>query len=184
MAEHFPILKAIGLKPDYLLKIFSICKFLASSPVPRHGRGVRGSPLVRFILLVFALAATGIGLLRVTAARSTSDQAIKAPVDEREALSVVPFYLVLSAPAATVEIDTGHLLRPPADRSPISGMLELDPNNPRIGLVIRWKNPAAAGEHRFAKLTLEAPGQETLTHVFDAAGDIDDFLELHFPAGK
>jgi hypothetical protein len=145
---------------------------------------VRGSPIIRFILLVFALAATGVGLLRVTAARSSGEPAAKPPVVERAALAAVPFRLVLSAPAAVVEIDTGHLIRPSAEASPISGMLELDPNNPRVGLVIRWKTPAAAGEHRFAKLTLEAPGQATFTHVFDAAGDLDDFLELPFPAVK
>ncbi len=145
---------------------------------------MRGSPLIRFILLVFALAATGVGLLRVTAARSLGDPALKPPIVERAALSAVPFRLVLSAPAVAVEIDTGHLIRPPADPAPISGTLELDPNNPRLGLVVRWKKPAAADEHRFAKLTLEAPGQETFTHVFDAAGDIDDFLELPFPAEK
>ena len=83
-----------------------------------------------------------------------------------------------------MEIDTGHLLRPLPVQSTISGMLELDPNNPRLGLVVRWKNPSAPGEHRFAKLTLEAPGQETFTHVFDAVGDIDDFLELPFSAVK
>lgn len=32
----------------------------------------------------------------------------------------------------------------------------------------------------FAKLTVEAPGKETFTHVFDAPGDIDDFVELPF----
>lgn len=145
---------------------------------------MRGSPLIRFILLVFALAATAVGLLRVTAGRTTAGPAIHPPIVERAALAPVPFHLVLSAPAAVVEIDTGHVIRPIADQSPIAGTLELDPNNPRIGLVVRWKNAAAAGEHRFAKLTLEAPGQETFTHVFDAVGDIDDFLELPFPAAK
>ena len=96
----------------------------------------------------------------------------------------VPFRLLLSAPAAVVEIDTGKLIRPPADSATISGTLELDPKNPRVGLVVRWKNAAASGEHRFAKLTLEAPGQDTFTHVFDASGDIDDFLELPFPAAE
>ena len=145
---------------------------------------MRGSPIIRFILLVFALAATAVGLLRVTAARGNGDLTPKLPVVEQAALAAVPFHLVLSAPAALVEIDTGHLIRPPVEQSTVSGMLELDPNNPRLGLVVRWKNPSAAGEHRFAKLTLEAPGQPTFTHVFDAAGDLDDFLELPFPAAK
>ena len=145
---------------------------------------MRGSPIIRFILLVFALAATAVGLLRVTAARGTADLTPKPPIVEQAALAAVPFRLILSAPATAVEIDTGRLIRLLAEQSTISGTLELDPNNPRLGLVVRWKNPCAPGEHRFAKLTLEAPGQETFTHVFDAAGDIDDFLELPFPVVK
>ena len=145
---------------------------------------MRGSPIIRFILLIIALAATAVGLSRVTAARGTADLTPKPPSVAPAALAAVPFRLVLSAPAAAVEIDTGHLLHPLPVQSTISGMLELDSNNPRLGLVVRWKNPSALGEHRFAKLTLEAPGQETFTHVFDAVGDIDDFLELPFPAVK
>jgi len=92
---------------------------------------------------------------------------------------------MLSAPAAEVKIDTGGEV--PAispDQTPILGKLELDPRNPHLSLVVRWKNAPTAGEHRFAKLTLEAPGQDTFTHVFDAAADIDDFLELPLPAAK
>ncbi len=61
---------------------------------------------------------------------------------------------------------------------PVSGFLEMDAADPHVGLVVRWKSPPVAGEHRFAMLTLEPPGQKTLVHVFDADGDIDDFLEL------
>jgi hypothetical protein len=143
---------------------------------------MRGSPLVRFILLALALAATGLGLTRVTAVRDGHPSAgptevVPPPVATG---TTVPFRLLLSAPASEIVIDSGKSIRPPVD-GPLSGSLELDPKNPHIGLTIRWKNPATTGEHRFAKLTLEAPGQETFTHVFDAAGDIDDFLELPLP---
>ncbi len=123
-------------------------------------------------------------MLRVTAARDPGDPTTQPAVIEKPPLSAVPFRLILSAPATSVEIDTGHVIRPSAHPSPISGNLELDPNNPRVGIIVRWKSPAAPGDHRFAKLTLEAPGQETFTHVFDADGDIDDFLELPFTAAK
>ena len=96
----------------------------------------------------------------------------------------MPFRLLLSAPAALVEIDSGKPIQPPVEGPSLSGTLELDPANPHVGLIVRWKTPASAGEHRFAKLTLEPPGQDTFTHVFDAAGDIDDFLELPFPVAK
>ena len=92
--------------------------------------------------------------------------------------SSVPFRLLLSAPASAIEIDTGKQIRPSPEPPIISGVLELDPQNPYVGLIIKWKQPARPGEHYFAKLTLEPPGQPTFTHVFDASGDIDDFLEL------
>ena len=152
--------------------------------MPGKVRGVRGSPLLRFIILVFALAATGIGLMRVTAARPTENQPLPAKVPENKPLSAVPFRLQLSSAAEVVEIDTGRVIRPPVDASLISGTLELDPGNPRVSLIVRWKNGAGVGEHRFAKLTLEAPGQPTFTHVFDADGDIDDFHELPCPVEK
>jgi hypothetical protein len=152
--------------------------------MPGKVRGVRGSPLLRFIILVFALAATGIGLMRVTSAKPTENQAVPVKDPEKQPLSAVPFRLQLSAAAEVVEIDTGRVIRPPVGASLVSGMLELDPGNPRVSLIVRWKNGAAAGEHRFAKLTLEAPGQPTFTHVFDADGNIDEFLELPFPVEK
>jgi hypothetical protein len=147
---------------------------------------MRGSPLVRFILLALALAATGLGLMRVTAARDDGKPTGPEVIVESPAGAgaSIPFRLLLSAPAAEIEIDTGKSIRPPLDEMPISGALELDPKNPHVGLVVRWKNPATASERRFAKLTLEAPGQETFTHVFDAAGDIDDFIELPLPTAK
>jgi hypothetical protein len=133
------------------------------------------------MFLAIALMITAAGLQRVTSARTE-----KTPPMLREKLkptaSAIPFRLVLSAPAAAVEINTGKPLQLSSEEMPISGTLEMDPTNPHLALIVRWKNPPAAGEHRFAKLTLEAPKQPTFTHVFDADGDIDDFLELPFPA--
>lgn len=123
--------------------------------------------------------------MRVTATREFISPSTAAATEATASPEkFVPFRLLLSDPAAVVEIDTGELIRPPVDAATLSGTLEIDPKNPHVALVVRWKNPAAAGEHRFAKLTLEAPGQDTFTHVFDADGDIDDFLELPFPAGE
>jgi hypothetical protein len=141
---------------------------------------VRGSPLIRFTLLTLALAATALGLLRVTGARTSGDSPRASSGQEMPAISKysVPFRLLLSSPAAAIEIDTGRPIRPSPDSSMISGLLELDSQNPHIGLIIKWKQPALPGEHHFAKLTLEPPGQPTFTHVFDASDDIDDFLEL------
>ena len=142
---------------------------------------MRGSPVIRFILLAIALMITAAGLQRVTSART---EASPPPLSEKPkpAASAVSFRLLLSAPAATVEINTGKSLQLSPEEMPISGTLEMDMANPHLALIIRWKNPPAAGERRFAKLTLEAPKQPTFIHVFDADGDIDDFLELPFHA--
>jgi hypothetical protein len=155
-----------------------ICKFLAYWPREHQFSGVRGSPLLRFLILVVALATTAAGLVRVTSTKN--DIAVSTPVPEarKEGSPPVPYRLLLSAPAESVTIDTGVV----SLANQLSGTLELDPANPRVGLIVQWKNPAAPGEHRFAKLTLEPPGQTTLTHVFDADGDIDDIFELPLPA--
>lgn len=145
---------------------------------------MRGSPLVRFILLALALAATGAGLSHVTSSRGQRAPEERPPESTALPRTAVPFRLALSATASSVEIDTGRAIHLPTAALPISGTLELDPQNPRVALIVRWTSPPAGGERRFAKLTLEAPGQETFTHVFDAEGDIDDFLELPFPAEK
>ena len=147
---------------------------------------MRGSPLLQFIILSLALVASGMGLMRVTSPADSDPLPAQIAPGAKLASSVkqTPFHLQLSAPARLVEIDTGHLIRPLADASMISGTLDLNSENPRVALVIRWKNPATTGEHRFAKLTLESPGEETLTHVFDASGDIDDLLELPLPTAR
>ena len=128
------------------------------------------------------LALTGLGLVRLTSVKYSSNlpELSAAKNQPKSATQAVTFRLLLSAPATEVEVNTVRLATDPL----ISGVLEIDPRDPRVALVVRWKNPTSAGEHRFAKLTLEAPGQETLTHVFDAAGDIDDFIELPYPTAE
>ncbi|RYD17430.1 MAG: hypothetical protein EOP88_26620 [Verrucomicrobiaceae bacterium] len=147
---------------------------------------MRGSPLLRFILLAFALAATAAGLARVTSSRQSGGTVSHVSPKEKPATKTdnVPFRLLLSDPASEVIIDAAAPLRLTASDSAISGGIVLDSRNPSLGLIVRWKSPTTPGEHRFAKLTLEAPGQPTFTHVFDADGDIDDFLELPFPVSK
>ena len=122
--------------------------------------------------------------MHVTSAKLVTESPAQ-PVVAKTVAASVPFRVVLSAPAAEVKIDTGGPVVPVSpDSSPMIGKLELDPSNPHVSLIVRWKNPPAAGEHRFAKLTLEPPGQATITHIFDADGDIDELLELPLPAAK
>lgn len=144
---------------------------------------MRGSPILRFILLAIALAATALGLQRVTSTRVEviPDSQVVKPDSK---VMLVPFQLTLSAPATVVEILSSNSLRPSTGESPLSGMLEMDSINPQVALIVRWKNPPSIGEHRFAKLTLDPPKQDTFIHVFDAQGDIDDMIELPLPAAS
>ncbi len=123
--------------------------------------------------------------MRLTAARVEVKIPELPAISHAVATQFVPFRLLLSAPAAMVTLDPGGAGPPiQLDKSPFNGELRMDPQNPHLSLVVRWKNSLTVDEHRFAKLTLEVPGQETFVHVFDAAGDIDEFLELPLPSEK
>jgi hypothetical protein len=149
--------------------------FLALPPPRSQLPAVRGSPIFRFIFLVFALAAAAFGLMRVTSAGSRAAAPVSGP-PFRQPLPPVSYRLVISADAAKISVETGK-----STTSTLTGTLDLDPANPRVALAVRWKSAPPAGETRFAKLTIEAPGRETFVHVFDAPGDIDDLVELPFP---
>lgn len=141
---------------------------------------MRGSPLIRFFLLFIALVFAGLGLVRLTSTKVIAKKVSEKPVDEPVATASTPFHLILSSEAAEISIDSGiePVLRPTQTGSSISGNLALDPKNPHLSILVRWKTPPVSGEHRFAKITLEPVGQPTFTHVFDSAGHIDEFLEL------
>ena len=86
----------------------------------------------------------------------------------------IPYQLQLSAEAAEVKI----AIDDEAPLASLSGNLTASSEHPVLSLTVRWKQPPGLGERRFAKLTLEPAGKSTVTHVFDASGDIDDILEL------
>jgi hypothetical protein len=140
---------------------------------------VRGSPLIRFFLLFIALVFAGVGLMRLTSTKVSAKPISEKPAEKPVVADSTPYHLILSSEAAEILIDTGiePVLRPTPTGSSISGNLALDPKNPHFSISVRWKQPTA-GEHRFAKITLEPAGQPTFTHVFDSSGDIDELLEL------
>ena len=142
---------------------------------------MRGSPIIRFLLLTCALSITAFGLVRVTAKNVKKPEPAQTTEKLVRSSSLVPFRLILSSRASLVEIDTGKLLRPVLTEGPVTGELEIDPHHPRLGIIVKWSQPSTVGEHRFAKITLEAPGMATFSHTFDAAGDLDEFIELPFP---
>jgi len=144
---------------------------------------VRGSPLLRSILLTIALVIAGIGLVRLTAERTHDTQLPLPPVQVSVETMAGRFHLLLSAPAEAVVVSTGRdeWTAPAAEVAAPGGVLEFDRRNPQVSLIVRWAGVPETGEHRFAKLTLELPGRPTIVHVFDSQGDIDEFVELPLP---
>ena len=86
------------------------------------------------------------------------------------------YFLSLSSVASSVSLG-GKSIEPNASGG-FAGTLEIDKDAPVVFLEVKWKE--GAGPRRFAKLVIEAAGQETFTKGFDAPGDMDDFVELPF----
>ncbi|MFN5580762.1 MAG: hypothetical protein ACK49X_14240, partial [Akkermansiaceae bacterium] len=61
---------------------------------------------------------------------------------------------------------------------PLTGDIIIDTDKPVVYLKVNWYE--LADRRGFAKLVIEATGQETVTQVFDATGNLDEFLELTF----
>ena len=146
---------------------------------------MRGSPLVRTILVLLALVASGIGFARLTDTGSEVPKIRDKPGFEAVTDTVKPaleakVFVTLSGSATSVKID-GY--RGPVDLGePIdgiySGTVSIDPDSKILLLTVKWAEEVKG--RCFAKLVVEAKHRETFTHVFDAPGDIDDFVELPF----
>jgi hypothetical protein len=142
---------------------------------------MRGSPLLRAILVLVAVAACGVGLARLTGSSSPPPAPPQAPAPAAEAPVPSRFHLVLSHSATSVRLDPGiegKVVSLPAGPGPHGGSVLLDPAHPLLFIDVEWSGSAGPGGHRFAKLTLESPGQATLTRTFDATGDLSDVWEI------
>jgi len=141
---------------------------------------MRGSPLLRTFLLLLLLAVAGLALSRLTGRSAKAPPpTATGPVDRPAAALRWPFELMLGAVPADARIfdPAGHLLfASQAPETRATGTLVFSAEPDALLLKVRWS--AGAAGHRFAKLTLEAPGRPTMRHVFDAAGDLDDVWEL------
>lgn len=138
-------------------------------------RGVRGSPLVHSLVLLMGLVMAGGVFFRLTGeekGRKTGPE--RKEIVENPAKVRVPYRLILSAAAERIAVNSGPETSFPA----LSGTMDIDPGNAVVFLRIKWAKPPVAEESRFAKLILEWPGRSTITHVFDAPGDIDEVFEI------
>ncbi|MDE0836390.1 MAG: hypothetical protein OSA84_08580 [Akkermansiaceae bacterium] len=97
------------------------------------------------------------------------------PEAEKSVVSA-KYFLTLSSEPSFVLLGATSI--EPQASGEFFGSLELDKDSRVVFLKVEWKE--GTGSRRFAKLVIEAPGAETFSHVFDAPGDIDDFVELPF----
>lgn len=141
---------------------------------------MRGSPLVRFLLLALLHALGALGLLRLTNAQRRDAQVPETSTDKNFALATASFHLQLSALNAQVTItpSNGEKATSAVKNGALSGTLLLEPRDPKFSLFIQWESPPVAGESRFVKLTVDPPGAPTFSCYFDAPGDIDEAVEL------
>ncbi len=147
---------------------------------------MRGSPLLRTFLILAALVVSGIGFARLTHKGTTVNAGSVEEVTARSEKISAKVFLTFSEAAGSVQLNSG-------DRSIMAGLpgnlekmtwrefsteITIEKKEPVIYLNVVWSQ--VSGNRRFAKLVVEAEGRETFTHVFDADGDIDDFVELPF----
>ncbi len=149
-----------------------------------HISCVRGSPLIRTALVLLAILASGLVFSYLTADQGSK---LVAGGDTTEVKSKqlirARYILTLSERAAFVEIESAGEksstnLSSESGIEPLTGDILIDLDKPVVFLKVNWYE---LGDRRgFAKLVIEAAGQETVTQVFDATGNIDEFLELSF----
>jgi hypothetical protein len=133
---------------------------------------MRGSPILRTLVVLAALLVTGLALARLAAERPRETKQLTTAPETPAATKKASYELILSGTAKEVELNGGAAT---VTSSSTVGSLEVSGEQPVISLTVKWADQAPG--HRFAKLRLEIPGRPTLEHVFDAAGDIDDIWE-------
>ena len=143
---------------------------------------MRGSPIIRTILVSCCLGIAALFLWKLTAVRTLPTVEVTPTLtDKPNAIGPkVPFTLEFSAP--TVEIylrdPQGAVLYEGKFSTPQTEINASLPSLPEIiHLTVQWQGSVPA-QHYFAKLRLDVPGKDTLTHVFDATSNIDDIWEL------
>jgi hypothetical protein len=139
---------------------------------------VRGSPLLRTFLIALCLGLAALPLWRMTQPKATIPIDTGTPSTNETAMTV-PFGLQLSASAKHIILRDENGVTLWESAADVSVEVEATwPRLPRsVQIEVEWADAAPAPRY-FAKLRLDPPGRDTLTHVFDASTDIDDLWEL------
>jgi hypothetical protein len=149
----------------------------------RHFPDVRGFPLLRSLVILIWLTVSAVALVKLTSRTAPplehGERKFAVVKDSGEKVPVIGYSVSVSAEMSELRINgQDQLIKGQPVSASISGQLPQSDNPQVVELVVRWKNAPSSAERRFARLTLYPPGKATITHVFDADGDIDDILEL------
>jgi hypothetical protein len=130
------------------------------------------------IVVLAALIFSGFALVFLTSEKSVVQA--HEPVRSEETLLPAKIFGFTSEPTQLCELMLGDqkLRLNKLSETEFFSETELDPNNAVIFLKALRAEKGSA--RFFAKLVIEVAGKETLTHYFDAAGELDDFFELTF----
>lgn len=149
-----------------------------------HISCVRGSPLIRTALVLLAILASGLVFSHLTAEQKARPEMGGETTEPKTKKHIRAHYiLTLSERAAFVEVKSAGEpsswnLSSESGIEPLTGDIVIDTDKPVVYLKVNWYE---LGERRgFAKLVIEAAGQKTVTQVFDAEGNLDEFIELTF----
>ncbi len=135
---------------------------------------MRGSPLFRTLIVLILLTLAGLVLARLTRPVAIARPASTERPPASSAALEAAYRLTLSAEASAIRLESADAAHHTAE-----GRLRLDASHPTVLLEISWRETSPS--HRFAKLTLDLPGKPTLSHVFEAPGDIQDVWEIDLP---
>ncbi len=142
--------------------------------------------MLRTFLILAALVVSGIGFARLTQKGTTFTSEPGEEISVTSEKISAKVFLTFSEAASSVQLNSGEL----SIMAGLPGNVEkltwrefsteitIEKKHPVIFLNVVWSQDS--GNRRFVKLVVEAEGQETFTRVFDADGDINDFVELPF----
>jgi hypothetical protein len=140
--------------------------------------------LIRTALVLLAILVSGLVFSRLSSNQGSKPVASGETTEPKSKQIIrARYFVTLSERAAYVEVGSaGEVsstnLSSESGIEPITGDIKIDLDKPVVFLKVNWYE---LGERRgFAKLVIEAAGQETVKQVFDAEGNIDEFLELSF----
>ena len=144
---------------------------------------MRGFPLIRTLVVLIWLTVSAVALVKLTSRtappREHGNLKVAVIKDSGEKVPVTGYSISVSSEMSELLINgQNQLIKDMSPSAGLHGSLPSSDNPNVVTLLIRWKNPPLITERRFARLTIHPPGKPTITHVFDAAGDIDDILEL------